>query len=90
MCKSCAFDAHDIVENIFPWEIFRKHQMAQPLIAGINLQSLLRQISQAKNSALSCLGSYAWVEDLSPKSIMLRLMQVFIVMHESIIINANA
>ena len=70
-------------------KIFRKHQMAQPLIAGINLQSLLRQISQTKNSALSCLDSYAWVEGLSPKSIMLRLMQVFIIMHESIIINAN-
>ena len=41
-------------------KIFRKHQMAQPLIAGINLQSLLRQISQAKKNTLSCLGSHAW------------------------------
>ena len=71
-------------------KIIRKHQMAQPLIAGINLQSLPRQISQAKNSALSCLVNCAWVEGLSPKSIMLRLMQVFIIVHESIIINANA
>ena len=34
-------------------KILRKHQRAQPLIAGINLQSLPRQISQAKNSALA-------------------------------------
>ena len=70
-------------------KIIRKHQMAQPLIAGINLQSLLRQISQAKNSALPCLGNCAWMEGLSPEIIKLRLMQVFIIMFESIIINAN-
>ena len=24
VCKSCAFDAHDIAENVFPWENIQK------------------------------------------------------------------
>ena len=64
--------------------------MAQPLIAGINLQSLLRQISQAKNSALSCLGTKVPGWKAYPRKHYATTNASVYCYARSIIINANA